>query len=269
MSGGGQSSYGTPKPLPAGTVQPGLPVQAPGPRPPNPTQVTNTGVMGSSNPNVFGQAAQNTNMAAAGTMASGMYNPQQLSGTNLAPYQNPYTDQVVDRSLGDLNRMRQMSINDVGAQAGSAGAFGGSRHGLLEAETNRGAMDRAGMLSSQLRQQGYQNAQQGAMFDIGNQMSANQTRLGAAGQLANIGNQQFGMGQSINQSMMGQGALQQALQQQIIDAGKQQYAGYTGAPGQSLQYPLASLSAAPNVQSQTTTKSPGLFDFLSLGLSVL
>lgn len=269
MAGGGQSAYGEPEPLPAGTVQPGLPVSAPNPTPPNPTQVMGTGVMGSNNPNVFNQAAQNTGLAAAGTIAGGMYNPDMLRNTNYQPYMNPFTSNVINRTMGDMNRSRNMALNDLGASATAARAFGGSRHGVAEAETNRNFFNQAGNMAAGLRNQGYQNAQNAAMFDIGNQMAANQNRLGAAAQLAGIGSQQFGMGQAANQGLMQQGALQQAMQQQVIDAGRSQYEGYTGAPGNSLQYPLAGLSAAPPVQTQTTTKSPGLFDFLSLGMGLL
>jgi hypothetical protein len=61
-----------------------------------------------------------------------------------------------------------------------------------------------------------------------------------------------------------QGALQQALQQNLINAGKQQYAGYTGAPAQSLQYLLQAVGGAPASQETTQGYSPGLFDYLTL-----
>jgi hypothetical protein len=65
---------------------------------------------------------------------------------------------------------------------------------------------------------------------------------------------------------MQQGALQQALQQQLIDAARAQYGGFVGAPQQSLGLPLAAAGAADMGQRTTTeTRKPGLFDFLSLG----
>lgn len=206
--------------------------------------------------NTYQQAAGNTNLAAMGTMAAGAMSP-----ANVNSYMNPYTQNVVDTSLGDLNRMRQMSINDVGAQATSAGAFGGSRHGLLEAETNRAAMDQAGQLGAQLRNQGYMNAQNMALADA-------QNKLAASGQLAGIGQQQFGMGQDITNQQMAQGLMQQGLQQSLIDAAKAQYSGYANAPANALAMRSAATSSQPYSQVNTTTKTPGLFDFLSLGLSM-
>jgi hypothetical protein len=75
----------------------------------------------------------------------------------------------------------------------------------------------------------------------------------------------FGFGQAINQQQMQQGALQQALQQQIIDAAKAQYAGFTGAPQTALGFPLQALGVAPVPQTTTQSKQPGLFDYLTLG----
>jgi hypothetical protein len=133
-----------------------------------------------------------------------------------------------------------------------------------------------GQQSAALRAQGFQNAQQAAQTDIANRMAADQfnvgsglqgsqQRLAAGNQLANVANLGFGMGQKINQNMMQQGALQQGIQQALIDAAKQQYAGYTNAPAQSINYASNALQALPGGggQTQTTSSSPGLFGMLS------
>lgn len=267
MAGGGGSSRNS-QTGPVNT-QPGLPVAIPGAMPTQPGNTAQTGVINSTNPSIFDQSAAGLSAAGLATAGGLGYRPNTLAGTNYAPYESPYTSSVVDASLGDIDRQRQMALNGIGASATAAGAFGGSRHGVAEAETNRAAMQQSGLLGSQLRNQGFQNAQNAAMFDINSQMAGNQQRLGAAGQLAGIAGQGYGIGQDINTRMSAQGAMQQGLQQQLIDAARAQYGGFTGAPGQSLQYPLAALSAAPNVQTQTSTKTPGLFDFLSLGLGLL
>ena len=63
---------------------------------------------------------------------------------------------------------------------------------------------------------------------------------------------------------MQQGLMQQAMQQQLIDAARQQYAGYTGSPQASLSAPLAALGVVPNQSTTTTTQQRGLFDYLTL-----
>jgi hypothetical protein len=71
---------------------------------------------------------------------------------------NPYQDQVVNQTISDLNRARQMTQNQIGGQAAKAGAFGGSRQALLEAENNRNYLDRVAAATGQLRQQGFESA---------------------------------------------------------------------------------------------------------------
>jgi hypothetical protein len=238
------------------------------------------------------QAMQGT-QAGMGYQAMGVrptgFQAGQLAGSNLGAYTNPYESQVVDQSLADLERTRLMQQNQLGAQASAAGAFGGSRQGIAEAETNRAFADQAARTASGLRQAGFQNAQQMAMADIGatnqarqfgaqqamtaqqlNQMAglqANQQRLGAASQMGQLGQQAFGTGQAIAQQQQQQGLMQQGLQQALIDAARGQYAGFTGAPTQSLALPLAALGATPNQSTTTQQKNPGLFDYLSLGAS--
>ena len=219
------------------------------------------------------------------------YNPAQIAGQDLSAYTNPYENQVVQQSLGDLERSRQMQQNVGGAQASAAGAFGGSRHGIAEAETNRAFADQAARTASGLRQGGYAQAQnlagqdvgymnQAAQYNTGAQNAAmmanqqagvqgNQQRLMAASQLGQLGNQAFNTGQTIQQNQMQQGLMQQGLQQALIDAARGQYAGYTGSPGASLGAPLAALGVAgPNSGSTTTgTKTNSIWDIIGGGLS--
>jgi hypothetical protein len=202
-------------------------------------------------PNVFGQAAQGLQMAGQGTIASGM-------GPNIAQFQNPYTQDVIQRTEQDIARQREMAMNQLGAQAGAAGAFGGSRHGVAEGVLGGEYARMAGDMAAQQRQAGFNTA-------LGAAQNQQGIGLQAAGQLGNLAQTGFGMGMGINQQQMQQGAMQQALQQQIIDAARAQYGGFTGAPQASLGLPMAALGAANmGQQTQTGTYNPGLFDYLSL-----
>ena len=77
------------------------------------------------------------------------------------------------------------------------------------------------------------------------------------------------MGQQIQAGMSQQGALQQALQQRIIDAARQQYSGYQQQPATALGYLASALGVAPVPQTTTTSRQPGLFDYLTLGASMI
>ena len=233
----------------------------------SPQQFTNMG-FGGQPPNIFQQAAGGVQAAGMGTMNEMGFQPTQLATTDLQPYMNPYTNEVIGNTQADIERQRLIAQNQIGAQAGAAGAFGGSRHGVESALTNEAALRQMGQTSAALRQTGYGQAQSAAQQDIANQMQASQMRLGAAGQLGNIANLGFGMGQELNQGLAQQGMQQQALQQALIDAARQQYAGYANAPGGSLSYMAQALGSTPVPQTQTTSSNPGLFGLLSAGASI-
>ena len=229
-------------------------------------------------------------------------------------YFNPYTQQVIDTSMADLERQRMMQTAQMGAQATAAKAFGGSRQGVAQALTNEAFANQGGQLASQLRAQGFQTALGASQQDVANQMQAalaNQaaraaqeqfaqgTRLQAqqanqqaaaqaaqanqqaalqaanlrassAGMLGNLSQTGFNMGNTITQQQMQQGQMQQLMNQALIDAGKGQYAGFTGAPGQSLNTMLAATGAGNMGQkTETATSKPGLLGYLSAGASVL
>ena len=249
----------------------------------------------------------------------------QLGTTSLSPYMNPYESQVVGQTLSDLERSRQMQQNVLGAQATAAGAFGGSRQGIAEAETNRAFAEQAARTAGQLRQAGFGQAQQAAQQDIASRMQASlanqqaglqagmtsaqlqqqanlanqqamqqggmfnvtqgleaqrlnqlagiygaRERLGSAGQLADIANLGFGMGRQANLDLAQQGMMQQALQQQLMDAARQQYSGFQQSPYQALQSQMAGLQAS-DLGTRTTTeqKNPGLMDYLQFGAAMI
>lgn len=219
--------------------------------------------------NVNTAAAQGLQGAMGATAAGVGYQPQSLANTDLTPYQNPYQQQVIDNTVGDMDRARRMTMNDIGAQATAAGAFGGSRHGLVESETNNNFARQVGNLSAQMNQAGYNNAQGAAQFDINNDMQGQNMNMAAAGQLGGLAGQAFNTGQTINQGLMSAGAQQQALQQQLINGAMGQFQGWAGSPQSALNLPLAALGATPNVGSQTTSQKPGLLNVLSLGLGLI
>jgi hypothetical protein len=51
-------------------------------------------------------------------------------------FRNPFTQQVTQATLNDLEMQRQRAVNSTGDAAMSAHAYGGSRHGVAESLTN-------------------------------------------------------------------------------------------------------------------------------------
>ena len=202
--------------------------------------------------NPMQQASLAQQGALAGTVGAGT-----IAGTNLQQYQNPYTTDVINATQADVLRGASMGLNELGRQATAANAFGGSRHGVAMGEMGRGVAEQLASASAGLRSQGFMNAQQMAQQDI-------QNRMNQAAQLGNLGAQSFGYGQQIQGQLAAQGAQQQAIQQALIDAAKAQYQGYTTQPAVGLGYVSSALGATPVPQTQTTSRQPGLFDYLTL-----
>src|SRR5258706_9986077 len=60
----------------------------------------------------------------------------QLAGTDLSPYFNPYTDDVINSALADLERARGRQQVTDNASATAAHAFGGTRQSVFNANTS-------------------------------------------------------------------------------------------------------------------------------------
>ena len=142
--------------------------------------------------NMFGRSLSYDPTGQLNNLAQGPLNIQQ--------FQNPYTDQVINNTLSDLNDARQMQIQSDQDAAIGRGAFGGSRSALLESETNKKFADIAGRTAGNLRQSGFNNAANLAMGDrnfragiFGNQLADQYRGLGL---LSGIGNQQQALGQA-------------------------------------------------------------------------
>jgi hypothetical protein len=120
-----------------------------------------------------------------GTTVAG-YGPNDLNAAmygNMNEYLNPYYDQVLQGALGTMRDTKDQTMNDVGASATAAGAFGGSRHGLVESQVLSNYNRDAGNLAGNLKAQGFDNAlttAQGVLgmdLDRGQFMSGTQAGL--------------------------------------------------------------------------------------------
>lgn len=100
--------------------------------------------------------------------------PTSFLNQNIQAYMNPYTQAVTERSLQDLERSRQLEQVNTSAQATAAKAFGGSRQGVAEAETNRAYGENAARLLAQQNAAAYTNAQQISEADLNRAMLAQQ-----------------------------------------------------------------------------------------------
>lgn len=218
--------------------------------------------------NPMQQAAGAQQGALMGTVNAGTTNIGTIGGSNIGAYQNPYTDQVIRANEADILRGAKMGINELDTAATRAGAFGGSRHGVALGEYGRNVAEQLAQSSAGLRQQGFANAQQMAQQDIQNRLSQANLGMQGAAQLGNLGQQSFGYGQNIQQQMAQQGAMQQALNQALIDAAKGQFGAYSQFPAAGLSLMTQALGASPHGETTTSQKQLGMMDYLTAGATL-
>ena len=95
-------------------------------------------------------------------------------------YMNPYEQQVIQGTLGDIERARQGQISAEGAAATAAKAFGGTRQGVTRSLVDEAALRNATNAVAQLRQTGFAQAQNLGLSQQQMMQQYEQQRLDAA-----------------------------------------------------------------------------------------
>jgi len=213
-----------------------------------------------------------------GGMTPSDVSTQTLGNTDLSPYMNPFQTQVTDATMNELRRQQNISDQGVRDQAMAAKAFGGDRMQVQQSENTRNYDDIRAQTLASLNSANFGNAQTMAQQDMARKLQADQSnqnmrygmsQAGASGLsnlgsqgvstglsgLGNLANMGFGMGNQLAQNQLAAGSIQQKMMQSIIDATKSQYEGWTGAPDQSLDALIKSLSLDIGDAGKTKTES--------------
>jgi hypothetical protein len=159
------------------------------------------------------------------TVRQNAMGPQNFLAGNINQYMNPYTSQVINQSMSDIDRARQLQQQQVNAQALSRGAFGGSRQAVAEAENNRNFMDQQARTSAQLRSQGFDTA-------------------------AGLMNQDIERARQATGQLLQTGGLQQQQVQRNLDTAKADFERQWNYPVQQLAIRQSALPA-PNAFGST------------------
>jgi hypothetical protein len=149
-------------------------------------------------------------------------------------YMDPYMQNVVNIQQREAQRAADIAGTQRGAQAVGAGAFGGSRQAIMDAEAARNLSQQKGDIQARGLQQAFQNAQQQFNAEQGYGLQAQQANQGAGltvGQqnlAANLGIQQLGAGQNLQAQLANQ---QQAMEAQRLGEQSRQFGGSLGLQG--------------------------------------
>ncbi len=183
----------------------------------------------------------------AGSFTGAAYQPltpEQLAAgempTTTAPvspvqqYMNPYIEAALRPQYEAATRQAQIAQQALQSQYGKAGAYGGSRQGVAEAELQRGLLDRMADITGQ----GYSQAYQQAADLFGREQDYGLRALAA---------QQTG------------GAQQRAIEQQGIAADIGQFREERDFPYKQVQYQQSLLQGLPLATQSYSYSEPGAF----------
>jgi len=191
----------------------------------------------------------------------GAYQPQSFTAQGTAQqYMNPYVNAALQPQLDELRRQTEISRAKQAGQLTRAGAYGGSRQALADAELNRAMLANMAQATGTGYAQAFQQAQQ--QFNTEQQAAQN------AQNLAN----QYGLQALANQVQAGQ--LQRGIESEGITADRLQFEEERDFPYKQVQYmqsllqglPIAAQSysyAQPSALSDFLKGSGGVYDLLS------
>jgi hypothetical protein len=233
------------------------------------------------------QATGFTGLAALQAQDLARYNPLQqqqyyqspfMQQGGLDPYMSPYMQGVVEeqkkQAIQDYGRM----LPGMSAAAARAGAKGGTREALMQSEARRGLGEQLQNIQATGLQNAYQQATQQAMQDAGTRaqyglagtqlgeqsrqfgaglgLQGLQQQLAAAGQLGQLGQQQFQQQSGILGAQLGAGAQQQALKQQQLASDYQRFIDEMQYPYKQLEFMSNLIRGIPSTDKTTSTYTP-------------
>ena len=226
------------KPIDIGAITPG--VAGPGAFSQAQQQVTaDMGGLGSIQRDATGQISGftgGTGIASFQPYLQSIKDKSLLAPTGYQAYMSPYQQDVIDKTLAEFDKQAAVGKLGLGKTASDAGAFGGARHGIAQAEYQSGSDINRALLDYQMRNQGFGQGIKG-------QQQALENISGMASMVPQL---QSGLGQHFG----AMGAQENQYAQALINA--QALAGQ-----QALDLPMARIGQAANIYGTVAGKVPG------------
>ena len=208
-------------------------------------------------PTSIGTAA--TNAGAIGTAAQGLkYSPTTTSfdATQAQSYMNPYLESSLKPQLEEARRQSQITQQQNAGKMTQAGAFGGGRQAILDAETQRNLANTQANITGQGYSTAYDKAMaqfnadqarkaQEGQFGATYGLQGLQTGLQAAQAQGQLGATQASTGLANLNAQLGAGAQQRGIESEGIAADKAQFEEARANPYKMVQYQQSLLQGLP------------------------
>jgi len=184
--------------------------------------------------------------AAAGYTAAGA---SPVSSNAISNYMSPYQKQVINAAMANMQENNAQQANDLTGNAISAGAFGGDRAGVAQAELARQQALANNETLANLYNTGYSQALSAAQQD-------QQNALTAGNQLTNLGTSASTTGLNEANALLEAGNQQQQQEQNILNAQYEQWQNQQQYPYETATW-LSQLSTGlgSNMGGSSTTTS--------------
>jgi hypothetical protein len=207
----------------------------------------------------------------AGTYGPMYYTPQSFTQQGTAGgFMSPYMQNVVEFQQREAQRQADIASTARGQKYARAGAFGGARQAIENAEAQRNLSTQLGGIQATGLQAAYQQAQQqfnqeqaqrqaavqlaeqSRQYGAGLGLQGLQTALQGAQQLGTLGQTQFGQNIALNQLQSQYGGQQQQQMQNILGAQYQDFLNAQNYPFKQLGFMSDILRGAPITQTGAT-----------------
>jgi hypothetical protein len=181
---------------------------------------------------------------------------------SIKSYMNPYTQNVLDPALREIQKAGMQQRQGIGSQAQMAGAFGDARHGVVEGQQMTGEMQTNADTTGRAYNQAFESAMGQRQQDLGrnfqtqqSQAAANeqalQRKLTGAGALTDLDRYNTGRQMDLAQKLGQFGQLGRDIKQRGLDTRYQDFQNQRNFTPQMLTLLSGILGAAP--KGSTTT----------------
>lgn len=199
----------------------------------------------------LGPATQMAGIAGLGSLGAGQQYAQQATNPNaVGAYMSPYIENALAPQLREAARSSAIQGQINQGQAAMQGAFGGARTGLVEAERQRNLGQLQSDIYGKGMQSAYDSARQAQQFGAQLGLQGLGQGIQAAGQLGQLGQQQFGQQRDALAAQQAAGTQQQGLNQQYLTQQYQDFLNQRAYPQQQLAW-FADLTRGLPLTQQT------------------
>jgi len=182
----------------------------------------------------------------------GGFTPQSFTGEGTAQqYMNPYLQAALDPQLAEARRQSQITQTQNAAKLTGAGAYGGGRQAIMDAETQRNLATNLANITGQ----GYASAYDKAMQQFNTEQQAAQQAQDLTNRYGiNVLGQQAGLGQA-----------QRGIESEAVAADKAQFEEERLNPYKMVQFQQSLLSGLPLAAQTYNTAQPSWLQSLAQG----